>query len=93
VDSAPAHVAAALGTPVVVLWGPGILQQTQPLSSKSPVKTLRHEVPCAPCYGTPLMRTCRDNICMKSIPPEEAFEATLNTLTHPGRPSTKIEGK
>ncbi len=91
VDSAPAHLAAAAGTPLVVLWGPGILQQTRPVSSKSPVTILRHEVPCAPCYGTPLMRTCRDNICMKAISPEEAFEATLGALNRPDRPFTKIE--
>jgi len=80
VDSAPAHMAASLGTPLVVLWGPGILQQTRPISSKSRITILRQEVPCAPCYGTPAMRSCRDNICMKSVSSEEVFEAALNAL-------------
>lgn len=76
VDSGPAHLAAALGTPLVVLWGPAILEQVRPMSSRSPVTILRHPPPCAPCYGTPLMRTCPKNVCMEAISPEEvAFEA------------------
>ena len=48
VDSGPAHMAAAVGTPLVVLWGPAILEQVRPMSSTSPVRVLRHVVPCAP---------------------------------------------
>jgi ADP-heptose:LPS heptosyltransferase len=75
VDSGPAHVAAAVGTPLVVLWGPGILDQTRPISTRSPVRIVRHPVHCAPCYGTPLMKTCRENICMQSITPAQALAA------------------
>ncbi len=80
VDSGPAHVAAAVGTPLVVLWGPGILDQTRPISARSPVRIVRHPVFCAPCYGTPLMKTCRENICMQSITPAEAL-AAIDELT------------
>lgn len=69
VDSGPAHIAAAVGTPLVVLWGPGILEQTRPVSSGGPVDVIREPVPCAPCYGTPLMKSCRRNICMEGIVP------------------------
>lgn len=71
VDSGPAHIAGALGTPLAVLWGPGIYEQTAPLAGRGPVRILRHPVPCAPCYGTPLMNICKDNICMKEIEVEE----------------------
>jgi ADP-heptose:LPS heptosyltransferase len=71
VDSGPAHLAAALGTPLVVLWGPAIFEQVRPMSSRSPVTILRHPPPCAPCYGTPLMKTCPRNVCMEAISPEE----------------------
>ena len=80
VDSGPAHIAAAVGTPVVVLWGPGILAQTRPVSSASRVEIVREAVPCAPCYGTPAMRACRQNICMEQIAPArvaETIEAVL----------------
>jgi ADP-heptose:LPS heptosyltransferase len=74
VDSASAHIAAAVGTPLVVLWGPAILHQTRPLSTASPVVVMRKPVPCAPCYGTPLMRTCQRNICMEQIEPEDVLQ-------------------
>jgi ADP-heptose:LPS heptosyltransferase len=70
IDSGPAHMAAALGTPLVVLLGPAIMVQTRPIPSDpsgDTVRILREPVPCAPCYGTHLMSVCQDNICMKSI--------------------------
>ncbi|MCA1563536.1 MAG: glycosyltransferase family 9 protein [Acidobacteria bacterium] len=75
VDSGPAHMAAAVGTPLVVLWGPGILAQTRPVSSTAPIRIVHTPVPCAPCYGTPLMKRCRQNICMESIAPAQAMAA------------------
>jgi ADP-heptose:LPS heptosyltransferase len=73
VDSGPCHMAAALGTPLVVLWGPGRLEQTRPLSSTSPIRILRHAVPCAPCQSTPMQKSCRHNLCMEAITPAEVF--------------------
>ncbi len=84
VDSGPCHMAAALGTPLVVLWGPGRLEQTRPVSSCTPIRVLRHDVPCAPCQSTPLQKTCRRNLCMEQIRPEEviaAAQALLPALT------------
>ena len=75
VDSGPAHMAAALGTSLVTLWGPGIFEQTAPISPANPPCILYHRVHCAPCYGTPAMKTCTDNICMKEIEVEEVQKA------------------
>ncbi len=75
VDSGPCHMAAALGTPLVVLWGPGRLEQTRPLSSFTPIQIVRHLVPCAPCQSTPLQKSCKRNLCMESISPENVFQA------------------
>lgn len=80
VDSGPAHMGAALGTSLVTLWGPAILEQTAPISPGNPPRILRHHVHCAPCYGTPLMKTCRDNICMKEIQVEEVKRALEEVL-------------
>ena len=67
IDSGPAHLAAALGTPLITLWGPGIFTATAPMSEKSPVEIIRSPPACAPCYGTNYMKSCTDNICMKRI--------------------------
>ncbi|MGH9431135.1 MAG: glycosyltransferase family 9 protein [Terriglobia bacterium] len=80
VDSGPAHMAAALGTPLVTLWGPGIFQQTSPRGTRGPIRILNHHVHCAPCYGTPLMKSCRDNICMTEIETREVLGAVQQML-------------
>jgi ADP-heptose:LPS heptosyltransferase len=69
VDSAPAHIAAVLGTRTVVLWGPAIFEQTCPHGDPARLIVVRHPVSCAPCYGTPLMKQCQRNICMEAISP------------------------
>lgn len=81
VDSGPAHMAAAVGTPLVVLWGPAILEQVRPLSSTTPIRIVRHRVFCAPCYGTPMMKTCRRNICMESISPQRVLQEAKSLLS------------
>ena len=81
VDSGPAHMAAALGTSLVTLWGPGIFEQTAPISPGNPPRILYHRVACAPCYGTPVMKTCKDNICMKEIQIEEVQKALDEALS------------
>ncbi len=80
IDSGPAHIAAALGTPLITLWGPGIITATAPISDKSPVKIIRSPPPCAPCYGTPLKKSCRDNICMKQIAVDDIINASQELL-------------
>jgi ADP-heptose:LPS heptosyltransferase len=72
-DSGPCHMAAALGTPLIVLWGPGRLEQTRPISSYCPIRIVRHPIPCAPCQSTPQQKSCRRNLCMEAITPEEVF--------------------
>jgi ADP-heptose:LPS heptosyltransferase len=81
VDSGPAHIAAAVGTPLVVLWGPGIFEQTRPVACAGPVDVVREPVACAPCYGTPMMKACRRNICMEGITPDRVVAAVARALT------------
>lgn len=47
-DTGPMHLAAALGTPVLALWGPGDARQTRPLGPKVRVVG-RFDLPCVPC--------------------------------------------
>ena len=80
VDTGPAHMGAALGVPLITLWGPGIFEQTAPISPANPPRILYHRVHCAPCYGTPAMKTCENNICMKEIQVGEVKRALEEIL-------------
>ena len=60
-DTGVAHLAAALGTPVVALFGPTDPALTAPIGG---VAVVRHAVPCAPCF----YRRCPiDHPCMRGI--------------------------
>ena len=50
VDSAPMHMAAAVGTPVVALFGPSDHRLWGPLSPKARVIVKAAEFKCLPCY-------------------------------------------
>jgi heptosyltransferase II len=80
VDTGPAHMAAAVGVPLIVLWGPAIYEQVRPISPASPVRILRIPPPCAPCYGTPLKNSCKRNICMENISPDIVLNAARDLL-------------
>ena len=60
-DTGVAHLAAALGTPVAVLFGPTDPELTAP---RGPAAVIRHAIPCAPCF----YRVCPiDHPCMRLI--------------------------
>jgi heptosyltransferase-2 len=84
-DSGPMHVAAALGTPVVVPFGSTSAELTGPGTPGDPKhQLLRGSAVCAPCF----LRTCPiDFRCMNSITVDQVVAATLRIL----RPS--IEGR
>jgi ADP-heptose:LPS heptosyltransferase len=68
-DTGVAHLAAALGTPVVALFGPTDAGLTAPRGS---ARVVRHDVPCSPCF----YRTCPiEHPCMAGIAPERVREA------------------
>ena len=77
-SSGPCHMAAAIGTPLIVLWGPGRLEQTRPLSGTTPIHIIRHEIPCAPCQSTPMQKSCRNNLGYGKPFPRKRF------ITPPG---------
>src|SRR5690606_8477945 len=68
-DTGPMHVAAALGTPVVVPFGSTSFELTGPgLPGNTDHALLTSSVPCAPCF----LRECPiDFRCMKSISVEQ----------------------
>ena len=63
VDTGLMHLAAALGRPIVALFGPTSERRTGPISTEAVV--VRAETPCAPCFK----KQCDDNRCMMDIDP------------------------
>lgn len=73
-DSGPMHIAAAMGTPVVALFGPTDPSRTGPYGKDHVV--IRKEMPCSPCF----LKKCATNRCMKEITVEEVFQAVKKQM-------------
>lgn len=78
-DSGAMHVAAAVGTPVVAVFGPTDEQATAPLGEHTIVSA---SVFCRPCH----LRTCPiDHRCMRRVTPAQVLAATKGYLARGGR--------
>ena len=85
-DSGPLHLAAAVGTPTVSLWGAGDPQITGPVGKRH--RLLRHpELPCVPCVlnecprhgkGTQLPEAERE--CLALISVDEVERAVVEAV-------------
>jgi len=76
VDSGPMHIAAALGTPVLALFGPTDPARTGPLGCG---RVLRRPLPCSPC----LQRRCQiaeTRRCMRDLDVQEVLAAARELL-------------
>ncbi|MCB9501967.1 MAG: glycosyltransferase [Deferribacteres bacterium] len=71
-DSGPAHMAAALGVPTFVLFGPSLVSKNKPVGKN--VHVLSKELPCSPCQYTDRWAQCKDWQCMASIAPDWVFD-------------------
>jgi heptosyltransferase-1 len=70
-DTGVMHLAAALGAPVVALFGPTAPWRTGPFGPGHRVLTAGVE--CSPCFE----RFCAEARCMEQITPQQAAEAAL----------------
>jgi len=68
-DSGPMHVAAAVGTPTVALFGPTDPARTGPYGAGHTV--VRKDLSCSPCF----LKRCGTRRCMEAISVEEVFRA------------------
>ena len=77
-DSGLLHVAAALGTPSIGIFGPTSPWHWAPLNKLAAVIETAAEVPCRPCHRP----TCRygHHGCMREIAPDRVVAATLKVL-------------
>jgi len=74
-DSGPMHLAAALGLPLVAIFGSSDDRSTGPLSSRA--RVVKHAVPCSPC----MRRECPiDFRCMTGVTVEDVYRAALELV-------------
>ena len=70
-DTGPMHVAAALGKPLVALFGPTEPRRTGPYGQLENV--LRIDLPCSPCLKSHCTYV-KPNECLNALSPAMVFE-------------------
>ena len=76
-DTGPMHIAAALGKPVVALFGPTEPRRTGPYHQLEHV--VRIDLPCAPCLS-PRCAYVKPLECLRAIPPAAVLDAVQRRL-------------
>ena len=80
-DSGAMHLAVALGTPVVSVFGPTDPLWIGPYGNDQQV--VRANLPCAPCYLRTLRRCTHSHACMTEVTPAMVVERVEKTLGAP----------
>jgi len=74
-DTGTMHLAAAVGTPVVALFGPTAPWRTGPVGWGH--RVIRLDLDCSPCFK----KTCPDPVCLNGITPELVLTEAGGVLT------------
>jgi ADP-heptose:LPS heptosyltransferase len=90
-DTGPMHLAAAVGTPVVAVFGPSDPVRYAPMH---PIhRVVRVDLPCSPCNRIrlpPGRCTGHTPDCLAGVDPEMVYRAVERTLDRTGRPDTRV---
>ncbi len=73
-DSGPMHLAAAVGTPVIALFGPTDPKRTGPYGEGHTI--ISTDLPCSPCF----LKNCSTKKCMQDISPQQVMAAIEERL-------------
>jgi ADP-heptose:LPS heptosyltransferase len=80
-DTGPMHLAAAVGTPIVAIFGPSLPSRYAPLSARASI--VRIDLPCSPCnrLREPPAR-CVGHVpdCLAGIEPDQVVQAAQALL-------------
>ncbi|MGC2423716.1 MAG: putative lipopolysaccharide heptosyltransferase III [Nitrospirota bacterium] len=79
VDSAPMHIAAAVGTPVVALFGPSDYRVWAPFTDKARVVMKKDMFPCLPCQKAGCGGSKKSD-CLEAITVQEVISAIEELL-------------
>ena len=75
-DSGPMHIAAAIKTPVVAIFGPEDPRFFGPYTSHDLYRLLYKDIDCQPCKK----KDCKRPLCLDQITPEEVFEKCVEIV-------------
>jgi heptosyltransferase-2 len=81
-DSGLMHVAAAVGTPTIGIFGPTSPYHWAPLNGLAATVQTKTVVPCQPCHRP--VCTMNDHRCMKDIPASDVVAIAERVLTGAG---------
>jgi heptosyltransferase-2 len=81
-DSGLMHIAAALGTPTIGIFGPTSPYYWAPINGLAATVQTKTTVPCQPCHRP--VCTMNDHRCMRDIPPSDVAEAVAGVLANAG---------
>ncbi|HLY31775.1 MAG TPA: glycosyltransferase family 9 protein [Ktedonobacterales bacterium] len=95
-DSSPLHIAAAVGTPAIGIFGPSDWNHFAPVGHAGyQSKALHSDLPCSPCFhfvaNDPLWKQnfCYSYACLKAISSQQVFETATGLLRERvGEPAT-----
>jgi len=86
-DTGPMHLAAAVGTPVVALFGPTAPSRTGPFGKRH--RVLRTKMACSPCFKREcLLKRHGANVtalCMEQISVQDVIEAVEGRMDEMGK--------
>jgi heptosyltransferase-2 len=81
-DSGLMHIAAALGTPTMGIFGPTSPYHWAPLNGLAATVQTKTVVPCQPCHRP--VCTMNDHRCMRDIPASDVVAIAQRVLTEAG---------
>ena len=82
-DSSPMHLAAAIGIPVIAIFGPTSPQEYGPYPLDDPTHiSLWNNPKGRPCFFLGKMQPCEDCTCMQSVAVDEVWNATRKLLSN-----------
>ncbi len=84
-DSGPMHIGAALGVPLVAVFGPEDPRRMGPCAPSALRRVLCKDVPCRPCAKS----HCDFVACLEAITADEVYEASAELLGTGGRRTTE----
>jgi ADP-heptose:LPS heptosyltransferase len=89
-DTGPMHLAAAVGTPIVAVFGPSDPRRYAPRGPHD--RVIRVDLPCAPCNRIRLPPArCTGHIpdCLALVTPDRVFDAAVSILDSGGERSVR----